>query len=82
MTSVYKQKLGQEPEFTNFAKVKDEPVFIETLDYIFCSKDQWKVNQVLKLPLKTEALLNGKPFPSISEPSDHIMLAADLSLSN
>ncbi|KAL7526466.1 hypothetical protein ACHAWF_001780 [Thalassiosira exigua] len=83
---------GLEPEFTNFAHVKDDPdPFIGTLDYIFLSKKKqtdggamgnksvgwWKVHGVQKLPCKEES---GGPFPNEVEPSDHYLIAADLEL--
>lgn len=57
-------------------KVRDDEPFIDTLDYIFVS-DGWQVNSVKKLPLRNE--VNG-PLPTENEPSDHILIAADLSL--
>ena len=32
------EKLGKEPEYTNWARIREEPEFKETLDYIFYSK--------------------------------------------
>jgi len=37
MRSAYAVKNGSEPNFTNFAQIKDDPQFIDTLDYIFVS---------------------------------------------
>lgn len=83
---------GSEPEFTNYAHTKDDPdPFIGTLDYIFLSKkegvssnhgesggcERWKVHCTLKLPCKDDS---GGPFPNAKEPSDHLMIAADLEL--
>lgn len=76
---------GSEPEFTNYAHIKDDPdPFIGTLDYIFLSKkeqtfsgDEWKVHGVEKLPGKEDS---GGPFPNEKEPSDHFLIAADLEL--
>jgi len=72
-----------EPDFTNYAKAGDnleEPPFIETLDYIFVSP-QWKVESVLPIPPRDEAQ---GPFPNldVNEPSDHVLIAADLVLSS
>jgi len=70
---------GNEPDFTNYAKTKDaiEP-FIETLDYIFLSP-HWVVKNVKELHHRKD-ILDG-PFPNAGEPSDHLLIAADLSLS-
>jgi len=69
---------GKEPDFTNYAKVKEEDPFIDTLDYIFLSED-WKVKGIKELPHREDA---GGPFPNLDsgEPSDHILIAADLEL--
>jgi hypothetical protein len=68
-------------------RIGDNEPFIDTLDYIFLScssnvKDDdvdWHVHSVKSLPHCDEA---GGPFPNMdnSEPSDHILIAADLEL--
>ena len=50
--------------------------FVDTLDYIFMSKD-WKVESVVSLPSKTELV---GPLPVATEPSDHLLLSATVSL--
>jgi len=98
MDSAYATFHSKEPEFTNYAHLKDDPdPFIGTLDYIFLSKNdsdeqnevvaegaaatgrghEWKVHGVHKLPSKENS---GGPFPSEKEPSDHLLIAADLEL--
>jgi 2',5'-phosphodiesterase len=88
MKSAYQIKDGSEPNFTNFARIRDEEPFIDTLDYIFLSsrsnsndKDDcdWKVHSVKPLPHRDDA---GGPFPNLEhlEPSDHILIAVDLEL--
>lgn len=76
MQSAYAVVEGKEPDFTNFAAPRNigEEGFIDTLDYIFCGSD-WIVQSVKKLPHRDEA---DGPFPNEIEPSDHILLAADL----
>ena len=74
MRSAYKVKNGAEPDFTNHARIKDDPPFIDTLDYIFISPTM-EVAEVLPLPHRDE--VKG-PFPAPDEPSDHILLAATL----
>lgn len=77
MRSAYALHNGEEPEFTNFAHTKDnESAFTETLDYIFLSEG-WKVTNVRNLPRVEDA--NG-PYPNASEPSDHVVIAANLML--
>ena len=120
--SVYRSKLGSEPDFTNYAmtraggsnlntsKYSSEPVvnlpFIDTLDYIFVSSPHWNVECVKALPHRLDVLSeagvdmtalpdekdlvalsslynstgNVMSFPTATEPSDHIMLSASLSL--
>jgi len=69
-----------EPDFTNYARIKEEEPFIDTLDYIFLS-DEWNVTGVKELPNRQNAY---GPFPNldpnVNEPSDHIMISADLEL--
>jgi len=60
--------------------VKEEPEFIDTLDYIFLSSvasSSWEVSSVLPLPDRSS--VQG-PLPNQEEPSDHLMLAATLRL--
>lgn len=73
MRSAYVEKNGNEPPFTNWAKVKDDPPFIDTLDYLFLSPE-WRVAAVEPLPE-----VQG-PFPTESEPSDHLLISATLEL--
>ncbi|KAL7495288.1 hypothetical protein ACHAWT_006614 [Skeletonema menzelii] len=91
MDSAYAE-IGAEPEFTNYAHIQDqEDPFIGTLDYIFLSRkakttqiidekvagEWWKVNGVTKLP---SVAASGGPFPNAHEPSDHLLISADLEL--
>ena len=65
---------GQEPDWTNWAVIKEQPEFIETLDYIFVTSDI----QVLSADdLPHRSTVQG-PLPNATEPSDHIMVCADL----
>jgi 2',5'-phosphodiesterase len=88
MKSAYQIKEGSEPNFTNYARIRDDEPFIDTLDYIFLSSNSsndkddgsdWKVHDVKSLPHRDEA---GGPFPNLDylEPSDHLLIAADLEL--
>jgi len=76
MKSAYHEKLGKEPDFTNYARVKEKDPFIDTLDYVFLSP-HWKINAVKELPHRDEAK---GPFPNEDEPSDHILIAADIEI--
>jgi 2',5'-phosphodiesterase len=80
MRSAYAESEHGEPDFTNYALVgkRDKDPFIDTLDYIFLS-DHWKVTGVKSLPKREDS---GGPFPNLdhNEPSDHILIAADLQL--
>ena len=76
MKSAYAEKLGAEPDFTNFAQVLDDDPFVETLDYLFCSP-QCEVVDVVRLPDRGAV---AGPFPTRLEPSDHILLGATFRL--
>jgi 2',5'-phosphodiesterase len=76
LRSAYQAATGQEPDFTNNAQVRDEEPFVNTLDYIFVSPE-WTVNLVEALPLRSEI---AGPLPTSSEPSDHLLIAAEVSL--
>ena len=73
--------VGTEPEFTNFAKraFSNGEEFCETLDYIWLS-EEWQVGDVLPLPLRKDVPAGVESFPSESEPSDHMLIGAQLSL--
>lgn len=75
---------GVEPEFTNFAWSAFEPdaPFVDTLDYVFLSQKGWgPVANVKPLPLLADAQAKHPVgFPVAHEPSDHMLLAADLVL--
>eukprot|EP00546_Thalassionema_frauenfeldii_P012315 CAMPEP_0178925142 /NCGR_PEP_ID=MMETSP0786-20121207/17738_1 /TAXON_ID=186022 /ORGANISM="Thalassionema frauenfeldii, Strain CCMP 1798" /LENGTH=263 /DNA_ID=CAMNT_0020599971 /DNA_START=381 /DNA_END=1172 /DNA_ORIENTATION=- len=75
MRSAYAEKNG-EPNFTNFARVRNLDPFIDTLDYIFLSSE-WNVLNTKSIVHRDVA--NG-PFPNAVEPSDHVLIAADLAL--
>jgi 2',5'-phosphodiesterase len=76
LQSAYKVFDGTEPNFTNYSKVRDEPVFIDTLDYIFFSPE-WRVENVQELPHSKEV---AGPFPNETEYSDHLMISAEMYL--
>ena len=78
MRSVYAESDHGEPDFTNYARIKENEPFIDTLDYIFCS-DEWKIEGVKPIGHRDKA---GGPFPNLDrdEPSDHVVIAADLKL--
>jgi 2',5'-phosphodiesterase len=67
---------GSEPDYTNWARVKENDPFIDTLDYIFIFPS-WRVTGVK--PLSSREVHVG-PFPNLDlkEPSDHVLIAADL----
>jgi hypothetical protein len=75
---------GSEPQFTNFAWSAFEPdePFVDTLDYVFLSRNGWgPVASVKPLPLLVGAQAQSPVgFPVAHEPSDHLLLAADLVL--
>jgi len=76
LKSAYKEYNNKEPLYTNYAQTKgSSTLFKGTLDYIFLSKE-WNVKNVIQLP--NEYPENG--LPSITEPSDHILLGTTLSI--
>ena len=77
--SAYVEANGEEPEYTNNARVQEMPHFMEALDYIFIS-DEWSVNQVESLDYLPSKEEQDEPFPNEMEPSDHVLIAAHLSL--
>ena len=88
MDSAYAKHVGMEPSFTNYAHLKEEEEpFVGTLDYIFLSRKEhqdndgktkeWVVCDTVPLPEREES---GGPFPNEVEPSDHLLIAADLKL--
>ena len=77
MVSCYKEVNGEEPDFTNYAKIKDDEPFIDTLDYIFVTENI-RVDAVA--PLKHRAEVTDGPYPSANEQSDHVLLAADVTV--
>ena len=77
MDSAYFLANSTEPEFTNYAEVKGDEPFIGTLDYIFLSKHKWRIRTVKELPSVAES---GGPFPNEDEPSDHVLIYADIDL--
>jgi 2',5'-phosphodiesterase len=62
---------GGEPQFTNWAQIKEEPEFRDTLDYVWISK-HWSVDNVQPLNVSKG------PLPTVEEPSDHLLVAASL----
>lgn len=79
MDSAYHLKNGNEPDFTNYAKVGEKEPFIDTLDYIFLSKGKWNVVDLEDVPTRHDV---GGPLPNLDrgEPSDHVLIAASLEL--
>ena len=75
LMSAYKELNGKEPKFTNFSFCKGAPQFKDCIDYIFCSKG-WKVTGVTPLPEETV----GEAYPGADEPSDHLMIGANLTM--
>jgi 2',5'-phosphodiesterase len=69
---------GQEPDCTNYSRCgAQEDCFIDTLDYIFTSPTQVQVTGVTALPKREEI---AGPLPNVEEPSDHLLIAADLEI--
>jgi 2',5'-phosphodiesterase len=63
--------------FTNYAKTKGAETFCETLDYIWVS-GEWGVCSAGPLP--TRGSVAAASFPSPTQPSDHLLISAELEL--
>ena len=80
MLSAYAVRLGEEPPLTNYkveeydGKLSD---FSGTLDYIWV-KPGITVENVIQLPLGRSDFPT--PLPTLEEPSDHLLLGADLKI--
>jgi len=72
-----------EPRFTNYASRRspDGPDFMETLDYIFYSREHFNAEEVITLPTEAEAVKAGV-CPNVTEPSDHLLIGATLTLAS
>lgn len=75
LRSAYAEAMGEEAKFTNYTWIEnEEEPFQETIDYVFVS-EHLDVVSVHELP----HIEPGDPvYPSDREPSDHVLLAADL----
>lgn len=77
MASAYAAAHGCEPDFTNFAKcLKDDSPFIDCLDYVLTSPHFC----VLGAPALPHRDAVSGPFPTESEPSDHLLLSVEVAL--
>lgn len=75
LTPVKRRQAGAEPDFTNYARLFDDPPFIDAIDFIFVSKN---VEVLACKPLKHRDQVATASLPNEEEPSDHVLIAADL----
>lgn len=82
VTSAHYQVHGSEPEFTTSAASRTTTLFKGTLDYIFCSREDWEIHDARVINACADHMPpDGHLFlPNEREPSDHLMLVADVSL--
>jgi mRNA deadenylase 3'-5' endonuclease subunit Ccr4 len=73
--SAYKEHFGEEPTFTNHSALNGY-LFTGTLDYLFFSPQLAQVKLAQTLPSIGD-LGDPKALPNATEPSDHLLLAAD-----
>jgi len=78
LASAYKTFHGKEPLFTNLAQHKGSSEFMGALDYIWFTPGQLTVIGCPPLPKSRSDVMG--PFPTKSEPSDHMLLTATLKL--
>eukprot|EP00041_Stephanoeca_diplocostata_P011565 m.191378 g.191378 ORF g.191378 m.191378 type:complete len:356 (+) comp18590_c0_seq1:182-1249(+) len=76
LVSAYAAVQGKEPDFTNYAQIREDPCFIECLDYIFSTPNITPV-AVQSLPHRDSIV---GPLPTRDEPSDHILISATYDL--
>uniref|UniRef100_A0A1B6CCY4 Nocturnin n=1 Tax=Clastoptera arizonana TaxID=38151 RepID=A0A1B6CCY4_9HEMI len=76
LRSAYCNNAG-EPPYTTW-KVREEGEVKHTIDYIFFSQNNFKVDSILEFPTGEE--IGEGRIPSFSYPSDHFSLVCDLSL--
>jgi CCR4-NOT transcription complex subunit 6 len=75
LSSAMGSSFGMEPHFTNYTKL-----FKGTLDYIWFTPGRLKVLAVTDLPSEDDIAEHGEALPSVSYPSDHLMLCCDVAL--
>lgn len=79
VASAYVVGQGHEPDVTNFASSLGNDLFAGVLDYVFLSPPEaWAVEGLHPLPHRSQ--LGVRSLPSPSEPSDHLLLSANLRL--
>lgn len=76
MDSAYARTHFCEPLFTNHSQVAGRPVFKDTIDYIFCSKDCGVIAAHAHFSEHDVANV----MPNAFQPSDHVMLSATIEL--
>ncbi|CAG2100350.1 unnamed protein product [Medioppia subpectinata] len=78
MVSAYKEGLKDEPIFTTWTKRQSEKELKRTLDYIFFTKNHFKVTAIVS----PESQQLTKPMPNGNYPSDHLSLITHLNFIN
>lgn len=80
MKSAYKEFLKTEPTLTNFSNKSKNPKggFADCIDYIFIT-EEFEVVDVLEL-YESRDIIESASFPDHTEPSDHLLLKATLTL--
>lgn len=76
LVSAYAYLQGSEPQYTNWAHEPGKDEFIDCLDYVFATADL-KPTTVIDLPMRD---MSDGPYPSASEPSDHLLIGATFTL--
>lgn len=75
LASAMGSSFGVEPQFTNYTKS-----FKGTLDYMWYTPGRLKILAVTDLPNESDICEHGEALPSVSYPSDHLMLCCDVAL--
>jgi endonuclease/exonuclease/phosphatase family metal-dependent hydrolase len=74
MKSVYFEKNGGEPQYTNHQHVRNQKEFCECIDYIYVSSG-WQIDSIMPAP---PISAHDDILPSSPQPSDHVMIGAIL----
>jgi len=86
ITSAYKKFYGEEINITTHTSNMKTPVFTETIDYIWITKEFIPINTTDVITradiIKKQEKYKKDTLPNKKEPSDHYMLRVDLQLKN
>ena len=77
LNSAYYDLKNKENDYTTWT-IREDGEHIQTLDYIFYTPEQMKVESILEMP--SGAQIGENRLPNLAYASDHFSLVADLKL--